>query len=139
MFSLSTLSLGPHRSSDLARPCSFQQEIGDVMFLIALEDDVFRLGMGLQRRVKNLLLDQFVGVQLVRDRVKQLIPPLDVSRRCFFDLLQQVLEPPMVAFRATRSAFTRPFPHGARSATTATCSPDDAADGRSGRSQRRFR
>ena len=74
------------------------QNIGDVMFLVALEDDVACLGVGFQCRVQDLLLYQLVEVQFGRERFENVSSRAASSLRGFFPLLQQLFEAAMIRF-----------------------------------------
>ena len=52
-----------------------------MVLLVALEDDLGGLGMLLQRRVEDLLLDDLVDRQLLSDPRVQLFTPLDAALR----------------------------------------------------------
>ena len=62
-----------------------------MVLLVALEHDVFRLGMSPQRRVEDLLLDDLVERQLAFDRREQLRPRLDPTLGRRFELGEQPL------------------------------------------------
>ena len=65
-----------------------RQHIGDVMFLVALEDDVARLGVVISVPGQRLLLDQLVEFNSVVSVSRRLFA-CSSSARGFFPLLQQ--------------------------------------------------
>jgi hypothetical protein len=47
------------------------QHVGDMMFLVTLEDRFFRLGVGLQGGIQHVLFEELVDLQLVGDGVEE--------------------------------------------------------------------